>query len=106
MTRCALLTSTTADRLGPAQAVRGVGFQVAAAGMGIAFVPAFAGVLAERIHIEALGPFLIVLCLVLAAAGIDQRAGPPAHAGRRQRGVGHRYRRDTLVQREPSRRQR
>ncbi|MEZ4558420.1 MAG: hypothetical protein R2851_18830 [Caldilineaceae bacterium] len=67
MTRCALLTSTTADRLGPAQAVRGVGFQVAAAGMGIAFVPAFAGVLAERIHIEALGPFLIVLCLVLAA---------------------------------------
>ena len=80
-----LLTSTTADRLGPAQAVRGVGFQVAAAGMGIAFVPAFAGVLAERIHIEALGPFLIVLCLVLAAlleltnVLVRRRVLPAAH---------------------------
>lgn len=60
-----LLTSTTGERLGRAQAVRGIGFQVGAAGIGIAFVPAFAGVLAERIHVETLGPFLVMLCLLL-----------------------------------------
>jgi fucose permease len=60
-----LLTSTTAARVGAAQAVRGVGFQVGAAGVGIALVPALAGVLAERLSIETLGPYLLALCVIL-----------------------------------------
>ncbi len=60
-----LLTSTTAARLGQANAVRGVGFQVGAAGIGIALLPALAGVLAGRISVEMLGPFLVALCMLL-----------------------------------------
>lgn len=62
-----LLTSTTPQRLGRRWAVSGVGFQVGAASIGIALLPALAGLLAARISIEVLGPFLVAMSLLFWA---------------------------------------
>jgi fucose permease len=58
-----LLISTTPDRLGH-HANNAVGIQVSAASVGIAALPAFAGVLAERTSIESIAPFLVVICVI------------------------------------------
>lgn len=52
--------ATTPRRLGAAHAANGVGFQIAAAGLGAALLPAAVGVLADRISIEVVGPVLVV----------------------------------------------
>lgn len=59
--------SLTPARVGPAHAANAVGFQIAAAMLGgAAFIGGF-GVLAGRVGLEALGPFLLVTGLLLTA---------------------------------------
>ncbi|RKR91497.1 fucose permease [Micromonospora pisi] len=60
-----LLTLTTAERVGPVHADRAIGLQIGAAGLGGALLPAGIGVLLSRVTVEALGPSLLVLSLVL-----------------------------------------
>ena len=60
-----LLTLTTADRVGAAHADRAIGLQIGAAGLGGALVSAGIGVLIGRFSVEALGPSLVALALVL-----------------------------------------
>jgi fucose permease len=62
-----LLTLTTADRVGAAHADRAIGIQIAGAGLGGALIPAGVGVLLSRTSVEALGPSLLVLSLILLA---------------------------------------
>lgn len=60
-----LLTLSTADRVGAAHADRAIGMQIAGAGLGGAVIPAGIGVLIARTDVEALGPALVVLSLIL-----------------------------------------
>lgn len=62
-----LLTLTTADRVGAAHADRAIGMQIAGAGLGGAVLPAGIGVLLSRVDVEALGPALLVLAVLLLA---------------------------------------
>jgi fucose permease len=52
------LISSTPRRLGAAHAPNAIGFQVAAGSVGIALLPGVAGVLAENMGLEIIGPFL------------------------------------------------
>jgi fucose permease len=61
-----LLISATPGYLGPQHAANGVGFQVAAASLGGALLPAAIGVLARARGLEVLGPFLFVVVLIMA----------------------------------------
>jgi fucose permease len=61
------LIATTPARLGPAHTSNGVGFQIAAAVLGQSLLPAFAGVLAGRLGLEVIGPFLFVAAIILSA---------------------------------------
>ncbi|MCE2490101.1 MAG: MFS transporter [Anaerolineae bacterium] len=63
-----LLITATPGRLGTGHATNAVGFQISAAGLGIACLPALVGFLATFGNLEILGPFLAVsalLCLFL-----------------------------------------
>lgn len=62
-----LLISSTPRRLGVADATNAIGFQVGAASFGIAVLPGLAGVLAERMGIEIVPPFLLVAMLIMLA---------------------------------------
>ncbi|TWJ22715.1 MFS transporter [Micromonospora endolithica] len=62
-----LLTLTTAERVGAAHADRVIGLQIGAAGLGAAAVPAGIGVLIAGTSVEALGPALLVLAVLLVA---------------------------------------
>jgi fucose permease len=79
-----LLTLTTADRVGAAHADRAIGLQIGGAGLGGAVIPAGIGVLLSRTTVDALGPALLALSLVLlglyAAAnrGANRRRPTPA----------------------------
>jgi fucose permease len=53
------LVSQTPRRVGAAHAANAIGFQVAAAGIGMAALPGLAGVLAENLGLEVIGPFLV-----------------------------------------------
>jgi fucose permease len=55
-----LLISHTPRRLGAAHAPNAIGFQVAAAGLGLSLLPGLAGVLAESLGLEIIGPFLLL----------------------------------------------
>ncbi len=57
--------SDTPRRVGNAHAPNAIGFQVAAASLGIAALPGLAGVLAESIGLEIIGPFLLVASIVM-----------------------------------------
>ena len=59
-----LITSTTPERVGPEHGANAIGFQVAAASLGATFLPALAGVLAEDVGLEVIGPFLLVAAAV------------------------------------------
>jgi fucose permease len=59
-----LITSTTPERVGAEHGANSIGFQVAAASLGATFLPALAGILAESVGLEIIGPFL------LAASGV------------------------------------
>lgn len=72
-----LLISDTQERLGPQLAPHAIGLQVAGASLGIAILPGLAGLLANRISIETLGPFLLLLAL---AVFVLYEASSPRHA--------------------------
>lgn len=59
-----LLISTTPDRLGK-HANNAVGIQISAASLGIAALPALAGILAERISIDSIAPFIVIICVIM-----------------------------------------
>jgi len=55
------MVSDTPKRLGAAHAPNAIGFQVSAASLGIAILPGLAGVLAENLGLEVIGPFLLIV---------------------------------------------
>jgi fucose permease len=61
-----LLISATPRYLGPRHATNGVGFQVAAASLGGALLPGLVGILAQQRGLGVLGPFLVVVVLLMA----------------------------------------
>lgn len=65
-----LLVAGTPERLGEADTANAIGFQVAAAYLGAAALPGVSGVLAHRLGLDVIGPFLLgaaMLLLVLQA---------------------------------------
>lgn len=60
-----LLVSATPTRLGVADANNAIGFQVAAASLGIAVLPGFAGILADQMHLEIIGPYLVMASIIM-----------------------------------------
>jgi fucose permease len=58
-----LSISDTPRQLGARHAPNAIGFQVAAASLGIAVLPGLGGVLAERVGLETIGPYLVVLAV-------------------------------------------
>lgn len=59
-----LLVTATPERLGAGHATNAIGFQISAAGMGIAVLPALVGFLASFDSLEILGPFLALSALL------------------------------------------
>jgi fucose permease len=59
------LISRTPERVSTAHAANVIGFQVAAGSVGIALVPGIAGVLAENLGLEIIGPFLVIATILL-----------------------------------------
>jgi fucose permease len=78
-----LLTLTTADRVGAAHADRAIGMQIGGAGLGGALIPAGIGVLLSRVDIQALGPALLGLSLLLIAlyAATTRRSAATGRVG-------------------------
>jgi fucose permease len=62
-----LLISETPDRVGGRHAAHAIGFQISAATLGAGALPAVVGVLMGRLGLEALGPALLALSLLLVA---------------------------------------
>ncbi|MCG8347803.1 MAG: MFS transporter [Chloroflexales bacterium] len=60
-----LLIAQTPARLGAAHAANAIGFQIAAANLGVSCLPALAGVLAGAIGLEVIGPFMLATGLLL-----------------------------------------
>jgi fucose permease len=58
-----VLTSDTPRRLGTAHAANSIGFQLASSRLGLAVIPALAGVLAVPLGLEIIGPFLFVIAV-------------------------------------------
>lgn len=59
------LIAVTPRLLGKRQAVNAIGMQVAFGGLGIAAMPWLAGILAERVSLEIVGPLILVECAVM-----------------------------------------
>jgi fucose permease len=59
------LVSLTPARMGPAHAANTIGFQIAAAMLGGSSLVAVFGLLADRFGLEMLGPFLLVIAVLL-----------------------------------------
>ncbi|NOK60130.1 MAG: MFS transporter [Chloroflexi bacterium AL-W] len=60
-----LLMAQTPQRLGQGRAMHAVGFQVSAAMLGAAALPALISTLAQRVNLEVVGPALCVMGIVL-----------------------------------------
>ena len=60
-----VLTSATPQRLGTAHATDALGYQMTAVRLGLAAFPALGGVLAARLGVSSLGPFLLILAIVV-----------------------------------------
>ena len=60
-----LLILGTADRLGREHAANAIGFQVSAAGVGIAILPALLGMLVARLGYGVITPFILVLAVLV-----------------------------------------
>jgi len=79
-----LMISLTPARVGKAMAGHAIGFQVSAASLGAAAVPAFGGVLAGRISLEAVPPYLFAVAVVvwmifeLSSVGLRKNSALPA----------------------------
>jgi fucose permease len=73
------MIAATPARLGNAHTANGVGFQIAAAVLGQALLPAMVGVAASRLGLESVGPCLLLAALLLIALYESLRfAGPKA----------------------------
>jgi fucose permease len=59
------LISTTPQRLGIEHAANAIGFQIGAAVLGQSLLPAFFGVLAQRVGLEVIGPSLLGSAVIL-----------------------------------------
>lgn len=68
------LTSDTPRRVGLRHANHAIGLQTGAASVGVAALPSFTGILAERFSLEIIGPFLIGSASLLAVANEIVRA--------------------------------
>jgi fucose permease len=82
----AALLSGTSGRVGARHTPNAIGIQMAAMGAGAATVPSLTGVVAERLSLNAIPPFLMALTVVLIAAylfslrraeGAGEAAGGP-----------------------------
>jgi fucose permease len=60
-----LLISETPKRMGNRLASRAIGYQVGAAGLGIAILPGLAGILADSWSLEIIGPFLLIAAIIM-----------------------------------------
>jgi fucose permease len=60
-----MLISLSPKTVGSFHAPNAIGFQVAAAALGGAALPGLAGVLAARIGLEVIGPFLVTMALLM-----------------------------------------
>ena len=60
-----MLISLTPSRVGAAYAAQSIGFQVTAAYVGVAALPTTAGILARRVGLESILPFLVLCSLAL-----------------------------------------
>lgn len=58
-----VLTSATPERLGAAHARDAIGYQMTAVRLGLAAFPALGGVLAARLGVSSLGPYLLITAL-------------------------------------------
>lgn len=75
------LVSGTSARVGEADTANAIGMQVSAGGLGIALIPAGAGVLARRTSLEAIPVLLMLLfasLLALHARSVAREASPPS----------------------------
>jgi fucose permease len=76
--------SLTPVRMGPAHVANTVGFQIAAAMLGGAALISGFGLLADRVGLEALGPFLLVagglLTVVIALLERNDRIRESQHS--------------------------
>jgi fucose permease len=78
-----LLMSATPRYLGERHTANGIGFQVAAAGLGGALLPSLVGVLARAYGLEVLGPCLVVATVVLTGLfEVLARRMPPVGGAR------------------------
>lgn len=69
------LITLTPDYVGRDHATNATGFQVGITGLGVALLPSLAGVLAERVSLEAIGPFLFMQGLAMTALYLYLRWG-------------------------------
>jgi fucose permease len=60
------LISLTPARMGPAHSANTIGFQIAAAMLGGSLLVGLFGLIADRLGLETLGPFLLVIAVLLA----------------------------------------
>ena len=60
-----IFVSDTPKRVGMENAGNAIGFQVAGAGIGIALLPAFAGVIANNTSLNAIPPFIFVCAIIV-----------------------------------------
>jgi len=58
------LIAETPGRVGNEHAPNAIGFEVGAAGIGIALLPGLAGILARNIGLEVIGPFIVVIAVL------------------------------------------
>ncbi len=63
----ALLSGTT-ERVGSRHAGNAIGIQIAAMGFGAAAMPSIAGVIAQRLSLEAIPPFLMLMLIVVVVS--------------------------------------
>ncbi len=72
-----VLVSNTPRRVGALHAPNAIGFQVSGAGIGVAALPALAGVLANNISLEIIPPFIVtaaILMIILYELSLMQAA--------------------------------
>ncbi len=58
------MIAVTPQRFGIEHAANAIGFQIGAAGLGFSFLPGVAGVLADRIGLEVIGPLMLIAGVV------------------------------------------
>jgi fucose permease len=75
------LVATTPARLGEAHAANAVGFQIAAAALGLALLPGAIGVVAEAFGVESIATVVLALAIVLVVLCVRaERPSPGAFA--------------------------